>query len=69
MAILLLPASLQLRLRYGGGVSGGGVRSSSKLSIGLSTRGKVAAFGGCKLTFGDSMYAFHMGGSSSICGF
>jgi len=45
------------------------VRSSSKLSIGLSARAKPAAFGGCNLTVGDSMLDFRLGGSCSICEF
>jgi len=68
MAIATLAAALPLHLSIGGGgVSGGGVRSSSRWSIGLIARGHAADFGGCTVAYGGCTIALGgIGGSSSI---
>jgi hypothetical protein len=64
MAMLILAAVLPILLGFGGVVSGGGVRSSSELSIGLIAQGNAAAFRGYTMALGDYTVAF--GGLGAI---
>jgi len=66
MAMLTFAAVLPLLPGFGGGVSGGGVRSSSEWSIGLIARGNSVDLGGCTLPFGDCITALGGLGGSSI---